>query len=66
MKKIITAMLVICAAALAYYGIRTYINNAKYNQPGFAYGNGRLEATEVSISTKLAGKIHAIIGYVGT
>ena len=60
MKKIITAMLVICAAALAYYGIRTYINNAKYNQPGFAYGNGRLEATEVSISTKLAGKIAEI------
>ncbi len=53
-------MLVICAAALAYYGIKTYMNNAKYNQPGFAYGNGRLEATEVSISTKLAGKIAEI------
>ena len=60
MKKIIITMLVICAAALAYYGIKTYINNAKYNQPGFAYGNGRLEATEVSISTKLAGKIAEI------
>ena len=60
MKKIIIAMSVICAAALAYYGIKTHINNAKYNQPGFAYGNGRLEATEVSISTKLAGKIAEI------
>lgn len=60
MKKIIIVMLVICAAALAWYGVRTYMQNAKYNQPGFAYGNGRLEATEVSIATKLAGKIQDI------
>ena len=61
MKKLIISMLVICAAALGYYGYRTYIYNARYDQPGFAHGNGRLEATEVSVSAKLSGKIESII-----
>ena len=60
MKKIIIAVLVICAAALVWYGVKSYMNNAKYNQAGFAYGNGRLEATEVSVATKLSGKISDI------
>lgn len=53
-------MLVICAAALAFYGIKSYRENAMYNQPGFAHGNGRLEATEVNIASKLSGRIEEV------
>ncbi|MBO5723028.1 MAG: efflux RND transporter periplasmic adaptor subunit [Lentisphaeria bacterium] len=63
MKKIIIAMLLICAAALAFYGIKSCRENAIYNQPGFAHGNGRLEATEVAVASKLSGRIDDI--YVG-
>ena len=60
MKKTIIIILILCVAALGYYGVKTYRHNARYNQPGFAYGNGRLEATEVSVATKLAGKLDAV------
>ena len=60
MKKIIIAMLLICAAALAFYGIKSCRENAIYNQPGFAHGNGRLEATEVAVASKLSGRIDDI------
>ena len=60
MKKIIIAMLVLCVAALGFYGFKRYQEYAKYHQPGFTSGNGRLEATEVSISAKLAGKLESV------
>ncbi|MBE6381143.1 MAG: HlyD family efflux transporter periplasmic adaptor subunit [Lentisphaerae bacterium] len=60
MKKIIIAMLVLCAAALAFYWIKSYRENARLNVPGFAHGNGRLEATEVSVSVKLSGRVDEI------
>ena len=60
MKKIIIAMLILCAAALGFYAVKTYLNNRKYNQAGFAYGNGRLEATEISIASKLAGRLEEV------
>ncbi len=60
MKKIIIVMLIICAGALAFYGIRSCRENAIYNQPGFAHGNGRLEATEVAIASKLSGRLDAV------
>ncbi|MBE6366776.1 MAG: HlyD family efflux transporter periplasmic adaptor subunit [Lentisphaerae bacterium] len=60
MKKLIIVMLAICAAALVFYGIKSYRENAMLNQPGFANGNGRLEATEVTIATKLSGRIDAV------
>ena len=53
-------MVIICAAALAFYGIRSYRENAIYNQPGFAHGNGRLEATEVAIASKLSGRLDEV------
>ena len=31
-----------------------------YNQLGFANGNGRLEATEVTVASKLSGRIDAV------
>ena len=60
MKKIIIVMLILCAGALAFYGIKSYRENAIYNQPGFAHGNGRMEATEVAIASKLSGRLDAV------
>ena len=60
MKKLIIALIVIAAVGLAVYGIKSYEDNAIYRNPAFASGNGRLEATEVNISAKLAGKIEEI------
>ena len=61
MKKIIIALIVIAAVGLAVYGIKSYRDNAIYRNPAFASGNGRLEATEVNIAAKLAGKIEKIL-----
>ena len=60
MKKLIISLIVIAVAGLAVYGIKTWKENAIYRNPAFASGNGRLEATEVNISTKLGGKIELI------
>ncbi|MBO5668489.1 MAG: efflux RND transporter periplasmic adaptor subunit [Lentisphaeria bacterium] len=60
MKKIIVCILVLCVAALGFYGIRTYRANARYRLAGFAHGNGRLESTEVTIAAKLAGRVEEV------
>ena len=60
MKKLIIIAAAIAVVALGYYGVKTYIANRIYNDPAFAHGNGRLEATEVDISTKLAERIAKI------
>jgi HlyD family secretion protein len=46
--------------ALGIYAFRSYMDNRIYNNPAFAHGNGRLEATEVNITTKLSERIAAI------
>ena len=61
MKKIVLTLVVIAVVGLAFYLIKNYHDNAIYRNPAFASGNGRLEATEVSISAKLAGKIEKIL-----
>ena len=61
MKKIIIALAIVCAIGLAFFGYRTLKENARNNIPGIAHGNGRLEATEVDIATKLAGRIDSIM-----
>ena len=61
MKKLVIVLVVIAVAGLGFYLIKNYRDNAIYRNPAFASGNGRLEATEVSISTKLAGKIEKIL-----
>ena len=65
MKKTIIALVVIAVLGLTFYGIKTYRENALYRNPAFASGNGRLEATEVNISAKLAGKIEEIFADEG-
>ena len=59
-KKII---IVLTAAAVIVLAVNFYLNyrkNAIFRNPSFAYGNGRLEATEINISSKLPGRIEKI------
>ncbi|MBQ9772273.1 MAG: HlyD family efflux transporter periplasmic adaptor subunit [Lentisphaeria bacterium] len=65
MKKLVIVLVVIAVVGLAFYLVKNYRDNAIYRNPAFASGNGRLEATEVSISTKLAGKIEKILTQEG-
>ena len=61
MKKLVIALIVVAVAGLAVYGIKSYVDNAIYRNPAFASGNGRLEATEVNVATKLAGKVEKVL-----
>ena len=61
MKKIIISLLVIATIGMAWYLIKTYKEEAIYRNPAFASGNGRLEATEINIAAKLAGKIENVL-----
>ena len=60
MKKLIIIAAAIAVVALGWYGVKTYLANRIYNNPAFAHGNGRLEATEVDIATKIAERIAKI------
>lgn len=53
-KALILALLVVSAAAVAVYLQRQAPAGVP---PGFAAGNGRLEATEVDVASKLAGRL---------
>ena len=61
MKKIIISLLVIATIAMAWYLIKSYKEEAIYRNPAFSSGNGRLEATEINIAAKLAGKIEEVL-----
>ena len=61
MKKIIVILVVIlAAAALGYHFFRDYQKQQEMLHPKFYSGNGRLEATEIYISSKLSGRIEKI------
>ena len=60
MKKIIIVLVIIAVAGSVFYWVVNYRANAIYRNKAFVCGNGRLEATELSISTKLAGRVEAI------
>ncbi len=59
LKNWIVAIVVIAVVAGAYYGLRIY--DASGLPAGIAGGNGRIEATEIDISTKPAGRIKEIL-----
>ena len=61
MKKLIISLLVIATLAMAWYLIKSYKEEAIYRNPAFSSGNGRLEATEINIAAKLAGKIEQVL-----
>lgn len=57
-RILIVAVIIFAVAGIAYY---FFIANREDGPgSGFVGGNGRLEATEVDIATKLAGRIEAI------
>ncbi len=55
-----------CVAGLGYFGYRTWLNNSRTHIPGIAMGNGRLEATEVDVASKIAERIDRILVEDGT
>jgi len=60
-KKLITiAVVVVAVVAVGFYVYRRYKANQELKHPKFYSGNGRLEATEVYVSSKLAGRIDKI------
>ncbi len=62
-KSVIVVVLVLLAGILVFY---LYINKDKNALPqGFVMGNGRLEATEVDIATKLAGRLTEVLAKEG-
>lgn len=58
LRKLIPFVIIVALALAGYYLWTTTRNTGP--GPGFASGNGRIEATEIDISTKLAGKIAEI------
>ena len=58
-NKLIPIVLVAVVAAAGYYGWA----RMKTAEPaaGFVSGNGRIEATEVDVATKLAGRVDDIL-----
>lgn len=61
MKKTVIVLCVLCAAGIAFFAYRTWQDNLRNNIPGIAHGNGRLEATEVDVATKISERIEKIL-----
>ena len=61
MKKVIWLLVVVVAAGAGYYFYQSYREGGRNGNAHLVSGNGRLEATEVSIATKLAGRIETIM-----
>ena len=61
MKKAILILAVVAAAAgIAWYVFREYLREQELANPRFYSGNGRLEATEIYVSSKLAGRVEKV------
>ena len=58
-KHILLAAATLVVAALAWFGWSKLANRGPGD--GFVSGNGRIEATEIDVSTKLAGRIEQIL-----
>ncbi|WP_022963390.1 HlyD family secretion protein [Halopseudomonas pelagia] len=58
-KKLLISVTAACIVALAWWGWTKFADNGLGD--GFASGNGRIEATEIDIATKLAGRIEDIL-----
>ncbi len=61
MKKVIWLLAVVVAAGAGYCFYQSYREAERSGNAQLVSGNGRLEATEVSIATKLAGRIETIM-----
>ena len=61
MKKVIGLLAVVVAVGAGYCFYQSYREAERSGNAHLVSGNGRLEATEVSIATKLAGRIETIM-----
>lgn len=57
-KTLVFALVAASAAALGYY---LYLQRPPGLPSGFAAGNGRLEAIEVDVATKISGRLSAVL-----
>ncbi len=57
-KTLVCALLAASTAGLAYY---FYAQRPTGLPPGFASGNGRLEAIEVDVASKIAGRLSSVV-----
>ncbi|WP_321955721.1 HlyD family secretion protein [Paraburkholderia bannensis] len=58
-RKWIPALIVIAVAAGGYFGWRYYTDRGPGE--GFVSGNGRIEATEIDVATKLAARVQDVL-----
>ena len=58
-KRIVPAALVVAVAVLAWWGWQRWSDHGPGE--GFASGNGRIEATEIDVATKLPGRVEEIL-----
>lgn len=58
-RRLAIALLVLALAAAAYAAWQRW--RPAGPPPGLAWGNGRIEATEVDVSTKLAGRVREVL-----
>jgi HlyD family secretion protein len=58
-RKLVPALVVIAIAAGGYFGWRMISNRGP--GAGFVNGNGRIEATEIDIATKLPGRVQDVL-----
>jgi len=58
-RKLVFLIALVVAAAAGYYGWRMLADTGP--GPGFVSGNGRIEATEIDVATKLAGRVQEVL-----
>ena len=59
-KSILIVVIAVAVLGVAWYVYKSYQRRQELEHPKFYSGNGRLEATEVYVSAKLAGRIDKV------
>ncbi|MCY1199805.1 hypothetical protein D9M72_112210 [compost metagenome] len=62
-RKLVPVLVVLAVAAAGYYGWRMFSDNGP--GAGFVSGNGRIEATEIDVAAKLAGRVQEVLASEG-
>lgn len=61
MKSLKIATVIMVLVVLAGYYYFNYYTNQNNALDDFAYGNGRIEATEVNVATKISGRVEKVL-----
>ncbi|WP_175207379.1 HlyD family secretion protein, partial [Achromobacter anxifer] len=62
-RKLVPVLIALAVAAGGYYGWRLLSNTGP--GAGFISGNGRIEATEIDVAAKLAGRVQDVLAVEG-